>query len=198
MTNQTKVQWIFSSRDNLELEERYDEWASEHNKDMAADFSYLAPERAAHVFAGHVPRHARVLDAGAGTGPVGEAFSHLGYNQMFAMDLSQGMLKEDSKKDIYLEFRQMVMGELLDYVTDSFDTVISVGVLTVGHAPASSFNELTRITRPGGHIASSMRSDAHDSSGFKDKQESLELENKWRLVELSPQFQPLPKGEPDV
>lgn len=198
MTNQNKVQWIYSSRDNRELEERYDEWASEYNKDLATDFSYLAPERAARVFASHVPRHARILDAGAGTGLVGEALSHLGYNQMFAMDLSQGMLEEARKKDIYLEFRQMVMGEPLDYATDSFDAVISVGVLTVGHAPASSFDELIRITRPGGHIAFSLRPDVYENSGFKDKQDSLELEDKWRLVELSPQFQPLPKGEPDV
>ncbi|MDA0988428.1 MAG: class I SAM-dependent methyltransferase [Chloroflexi bacterium] len=198
MTIQNKVQWIYSSRDNRELEERYDEWASEYNKDLAADFSYLAPERAARVFASHVPRHARILDAGAGTGLVGEELSRLGYNQIFAMDLSQGMLEEARKKDIYLEFRQMVMGEPLDYATDSFDAVISVGVLTVGHAPASSFDELIRITRQGGHIAFSMRPDVYENSRFKDKQDSLELENKWRLVELSPKFQPLPKGEPDV
>ena len=162
------------------------------------DFNYLAPERAAYVFASHVPRHACVLDAGSGTGLVGEALAKLGYNQLFAMDLSQGMLEEARKKAIYVELRQMVMGKPLDYPTNSFDAVISVGVLTVAHAPANSFDELVRITRPGGHIAFSLRPDVYENSGFKDKQTALETDGKWRLVEVSEQFQPLPKGEPDV
>ena len=198
ITIQNKVQWIYSSRDNQELADRYDQWAKDYNNDLAVDFNYLAPQRAARVFASHVPRHARVLDAGAGTGLVGEALSELGYSHLFAMDLSQGMLEEARKKDIYVELRQMVMGELLDYPTHSFDAVISVGVLTVGHAPASSFDELVRITRPGGHIVFSLRPDVYENNGFKDKQTTLELEAKWRLVEISEQFQPLPKGEPDL
>jgi SAM-dependent methyltransferase len=162
------------------------------------DFNYLAPERAARVFASHVPRHARILDAGAGTGLVGESLSELGYHQLFAMDLSQGMLEEARKKDIYVALRQMVMGEPLDYPTDSFDAVISVGVLTLGHAAASSFDELMRITKPGGHIAFSLRPDVYENNGFKEKQTALEADGKWRLVEISEQFQPMPKGEPDV
>ena len=46
----------------------------------------------------------------------------------------------------------MVMSEKLDFPSDSFDAVVTVGVLTVGHAPASSLDELVRITSPGGHI----------------------------------------------
>ena len=59
-------------------------------------------------------------------------------------------------------------------------------------------DELVRITRPGGHIAFSLRPDVYENSGFKDKQTALETDGKWRLVEVSGQFQPLPKGEPDV
>ena len=73
-----------------------------------------------------------------------------------------------------------------------------VGVLTVGHAPANSLDELIRITRSGGHIVFSLRPDVYRDSGFKEKQDSLEEEGKWKLVESSEEFQPLPKGEPDV
>jgi predicted TPR repeat methyltransferase len=198
MTNQNKIQWVYSSKDNQELEERYDQWAKDYNNDLAVEFLYLAPQRAARVFASHVPRHAHVLDAGAGTGLVGEALSEMGYHQMSAMDMSRGMLEEARKKDIYRDLCQMVMGEPLDYPTDSFDAVISVGVFTVGHAPASSFNELIRITKPGGHIAFSLRPDVYENNGFRDKQTSLELEDNWRLVEVSTEFQPMPKGEPDI
>lgn len=90
------------------------------------------------------------------------------------------------------------MGEPLGFATDSFDAVVSVGVFTVGHAPASSFDELIRITRPGGYIIFTLRPDVYRKSGFKEKQASLESEDKWKLVEVSKEFQTLPKGEPDV
>ncbi|MBW2631776.1 MAG: hypothetical protein JRC90_08455 [Deltaproteobacteria bacterium] len=71
-------------------------------------------------------------------------------------------------------------------------------MLTVGHAPASSFDELIRITRPGGYIVFSLRPDVYRDSGFKEKQDALESEGKWKPVETSEEFQTMPKGEPDV
>jgi SAM-dependent methyltransferase len=195
---QKRVQWIYTSKDNKELEERYDQWANDYDADLDEGFGYLGPQRAVEYFVKYVPQNARVLDAGAGTGLVGELLAGRGYKDLVAMDLSKGMLEEAKKKNAYREFHQMVMGETLDYATDSFDAVISIGVLTIGHAPASSFDELIRITRPGGYIVFSLRPDVYRDSGFKEKQDALEAEGKWELVEASEEFQPLPKGEPDV
>jgi len=198
MDRTERVQWIYSSSDNKELEERYDQWAKDYDADLDEGFGWLGPQRAVEFFTRHVPKEARILDAGAGTGLVGELLAKQGYNHLVAMDLSSGMLEEARKKNVYREFHQMMMGEPLNYATDSFDAVISVGVLTVGHAPASSFDELIRITRPGGHIVFSLRPDVYRDSGFKEKQDALEASGKWKLVEVSEEFQPLPKGEPDV
>jgi len=195
---QERVQWIYTSKDNKELEERYDQWAKDYDADLDEGFGYLGPQRAVEYFIKYVPQNARVLDAGAGTGLVGELLAGRGYKDLVAMDLSKGMLEEAKKKNAYREFHQMVMGETLDYATDSFDAVISIGVLTIGHAPASSFDELIRITRPGGYIVFSLRPDVYRDSGFKEKQDALEAEGKWKLVEASEEFQPLPKGEPDM
>jgi SAM-dependent methyltransferase len=193
-----RVQWIYSSRDNTELAERYDRWAKDYDSDLDEGFGWTGPQRAADFFARHVPKDARVLDAGAGTGLVGQLLARQGYKNLVAMDLSKGMLEEARKKNVYREFHQMMLGETLGFDTDSFDAVISVGVLTVGHAPASSFDELIRVTKPGGYIVFSLRPDVYRDSGFKEKQEALEQSGKWKLVEVSEEFQPLPKGEPDV
>lgn len=91
----------------------------------------------------------------------------------------------------------MVMGEPLAFVTDSFDVVVSTGVLTVGHAPASSFDELIRITRPGGYILFTLRTDVYEDRGFREKQTALESEGKWALAEVSDKT-PLLLKEPDV
>ena len=198
MERRDKVKWIYSSRDNKELEERYDIWAKDYDVDLDEEFGWLGPQRAVEYFVKFVPKDARILDAGAGTGLVGELLARRGYNNLVALDLSRGMLEEARKKNVYRKFHHMVMGEPLDYATDSFDAVISVGVLTVGHAPASSFDELIRITRPGGYIVFSLRPDVYRDNGFKEKQDDLVTTGKWSLVIASEEFQPLPKGEPDV
>lgn len=198
MESQNRVQWVYSSRDNQELAERYDQWAKDYDKDLEQDFEWLGPQRAADIFAEYVAKDARILDAGAGTGLVGKLLKDKGYQQMVAMDLSAGMLEEAEKKNAYLEFHCMVMGETLGFGTDSFDAIVSVGVLTVGHAPANSLDELVRITKPGGYIVFSLRPDVYEDAGFKEKQAGLESAGKWKLVEESEKFQPLPKGEPEV
>ncbi|MFC1958147.1 class I SAM-dependent DNA methyltransferase [Chloroflexota bacterium] len=195
---QERVQWIYSSRDNKELSNRYDQWAKDYDADLDEGFGWLGPQRAVDFLVKYVSKDARILDAGAGTGLVGALLAKQGYDNLVAMDLSKGMLEEARKKNAYREFHQMVMGEKLDYATDSFDAVISVGVLTVGHAPASSIDELIRVTKPGGYIVYSLRPDVYRDNGFKERQDALEAEGKWKLAEVSEEFPPLPKGEPDV
>jgi len=192
------LRWIYSSQGNKELEERYDQWARDYDADLDREYGWRGPQLAAELFARYVPKGARVLDAGAGTGLVGEALSKLGYGDLVAMDLSAGMLEEARGKNVYREFHQMVMGETLDYPTDSFDAVVSVGVLTLGHAPASSLNELVRVTKPGGYIVFTLRPDVYEGHGFKETQKALESSGRWKLVEATDGFQPLPKGEPDL
>lgn len=193
-----RVQWVYESTNDKELEHRYDQWASDYDNDLAEEFAWNAPQNATDVFAKHVDQSARVLDAGAGTGLVGECLVKAGYNNLVAMDLSKGMLEEAKSKNLYNEFHHMSLGGTLDFSTDEFDAVISVGVFTQGHAPANSFDELARITKPGGLIVFSLRVDTYESGGFKEQQTGMEEAGVWRLAEMTGQFQPLPKGEPEV
>ena len=75
---------------------------------------------------------------------------------------------------------------------------MAMGVLTVGHAPPSSLDELVRIIRPGGTIIFSMLHQEPVETDFKQKQDELVRQGVWRLVEDTPYFQSLPYGEPDV
>ncbi len=196
--SENRVQWVYAATNNQELEERYDQWAAEYDRDLEENFAWNAPGTAARVLADLAPASAKILDAGAGTGLVGEALVKLGYGDMVAIDLSMGMLEEARGKGVYTDFRQMVLGEHLDFDTDSFDAVISVGVFTLGHAPVNSFDELVRVTKPGGFIVFSLRTDVYEENGFKEKQSALEADGKWTLAQVTDPFQPLPKGEPEV
>lgn len=193
-----RVQWVYASENNRQLEERYDEWAKEYDDDLADDFGYVMPRMAAETFARFVPKDARILDAGAGTGLVGVELSRLGYSDIEAMDMSSGMLQVADAKSVYGALHQMVMGEPLGFENDRYDAILGVGVLTLGHAPANSLDELVRVTKPGGCIAFTLRPDVYEQNGFREKQEQLVAAGKWELAEVTDEFHGMPKGEPDV
>ena len=198
MSSENKVQWVYASENNQQLQERYDEWAKDYDEDLEDDFGYVIPRMAAEAFSRFVPRDARVLDAGAGTGLVGVELDRLGYSNIEAMDLSRGMLDEAKQKGVYADFHQMVMGESLDFDTGGFDATIGVGVFTLGHAPASSFDELARIVRPGGFVVFTLRPDVYEQNGFREKQQQLESDGIWELAHVTEEFAGMPVGEPDV
>ena len=195
---QDRVQWIYASESVGQLEERYDRWAADYDADLLNDFGWLGPRQAADVFRRYVPASARVLDAGAGTGLVGERLKGLGYSNIEALDLSAGMLEEARKKNAYTAFHQMTLGETLDFPTGAFDATVCVGVLTLGHAPANSLYEMVRVTRPGGHVVFTLRPDVYENNGFREVQDELAATGRWTLEEATEPIASLPKGEPDV
>lgn len=196
MAENERIQWVYSSKTNRELEDRYDQWASEYDSDLGG-LGWTGPRAAAEVLARFVAPEAKVLDAGAGTGLVGVELKHLGFSDITAIDISTGMLEVARGTGAYRTVKREVLGEPLSYDRDAFDAVISVGTLTIGHAPPDSLDELIRVTKPGGKIVFSMRPDHFEPSGFKAKQEALERSGKWKLVERGEAFHPIAQ-EPDV
>jgi SAM-dependent methyltransferase len=190
-----RLDWIYSASDKQDLENRYDLWAKEYEADVVS-YGYKIPG----ILAGFLGRYvkagdSKILDAGAGTGVMAELMSPLGYKNLVAMDFSQGMLAMAAAKGVYSELHRMVMGEHLDFPDDYFAATVAVGVISVGHAPPESFDELIRCTSPGGYIIFSVRADAQ---GFKERQDLLEQENRWRLIEATEPFVSMPLGEPDI
>ena len=192
-----RVQWVYAAKDNRELEERYDEWAGEYDQDLREEFHWIAPRTTVALFSRYVACSAKILDAGVGTGLVGECLIDAGFDDLHGIDLSVGMLDVARDKGIYRELRQMTLGEHLDFADDTFDAVISVGVFTTGHAPAHAFDELIRITRSGGYIFFSLKTELHEA-GFGRYLDGLEAAGKWSVAKRSERYRPMPKGEPEV
>lgn len=191
-----RVQWVYSSKNNQELADRYDQWAKSYEQDLIATFGRLHREPIIDLVVKYVPPNAQILDAGTGT--MGQWLHQLGYRKLVGIDLSEGMLAEAQKKNVYTTLRQMVLGELLDFPNAYFDAVTACGVFTYGHAPSSSFDELIRVTKPGGYILFTLRPDFYQNSDFKDKMTALEASGQWKLVEFGDTYQAEPKGQPDM
>src|SRR3712207_4165246 len=129
---------------------------------------------------------------------MGVVLGPLGYSDLIGIDVSRDMLEYASTKGAYKELHQMELGGQLDLPTDAFAAVLSTGVFAAGHAPPESFDELIRVTRPGGYVIFSVRTDVYVESGFKEKQEALEKEGRWRLVETSEPFAHLRFEDPEL
>ncbi len=197
MDVKSKVHFVYSAKNNQELAERYDLWAPDYDQELEELFGYVAPQKGAEILSGYVSKDAQILDAGAGTGLVGQALRRLGYCNLVGVDTSEGMLSRAREKKVYQALYQWDLGKSLSFSTASFGAVISVGVFTYGHAQATCFDELTRVTKPGGYIIFSLRPDFYENSGFKEKLASLETAGKWELVEVSEEFLCFPKYDSD-
>lgn len=188
MNTEDKVQWVYSSQNDQELTDRYDTWAQDYEQDLEEQFGYIGPEQAADVLVKYVSTDARILDAGAGTGLVGEFLARRGCQNIEAMDMSVGMLEQAEQKNVYQALHQGILGETLDFPTASFDAIISVGVFTYGHVGSDAFDELIRITKSRGYIIFTVSVGHYENSDFKTKLTSLESAGKWTQVKTTEPF----------
>jgi len=189
---------VYAATTNDELEVAYDEWADDYDAHVTS-FGWKSPAVVAGLFGRYMRNcNARVLDAGAGTGMMGELLMIMGYGDLTGIDLSNGMLTKAKKTGAYKEVRRMVIGEHLDFADNSFDACQSVGVFTAGHAPASGFDELVRIVAPGGYIIFSLLDAVYLEGGFKAKFDALAAEKRWERVEKTPAYSALPYENPDI
>jgi len=186
------------AKSSQEVAEIYDNWAEDYERRILS-YGYSTPA----VVAGFLCRYVRsedgtVLDAGAGTGITGAVLAPLGYRKLVGIDISVNMLEFARKKDVYKDLRQMELGGQLDLPTDAFAAVVSTGVFAAGHAPPRSFDELIRITKPGGHLIFSVRTDVYVEGGYEEKQGALEGKGRWLLVEASEPFSHLRYEDPTL
>lgn len=194
----SKVQKVYAAKSLQEQEKAYDDWAMQYEQDLCA-MGYRGPAVVAGMFARHLPSGTTpILDAGCGGGLQSEPLAAMGYRGITGIDLSEGMMKVAASKGIYAELKQQTLGETLDFPDDHFAAVLTCGVITPGHAPAHSFDELLRVTKAGGIIVSSLRDDPEQLPEYPAALDRLEKAGKWELVDKSDSFQTMPYGEPEV
>jgi predicted TPR repeat methyltransferase len=188
---------VYTAKSREDLEKAYDDWAASYDEDVFK-LGYLFPAVAAGYIGRHVPAGSKIVDAGAGTGIMGRVLRATEYDDLTGFDLSNGMLGRARSLGIYRQLDRMVIGQPLGYNTDSFDACVSIGTFTEGHAPASGFDEIARIVRPGGWFIVTIREDVYHDDGFKAKEEELAAAGKMTLIDRSETFRVFSESEPDI
>lgn len=83
---------ICDTQSTEELKNKYDGWAKTYDRDVRKDWSFM-PGNIARTLSQLLPqKESVILDAGAGTGLVGEALAQKEYSNITAVDLSEKML----------------------------------------------------------------------------------------------------------
>jgi ubiquinone/menaquinone biosynthesis C-methylase UbiE len=185
---------VYGARDPGELDRAYDAWAGTYDVDVMS-LGYLNTAVVTAMTARHVGRQAgEILDVGAGTGIIGEVLAALGYAPLAAIDLSDGMLAVARAKGVYGELYNMELGRPLDFADDRFAATVGSGVFTVGHAPAAAYDELARVTRPGGHVVVAVTDKAQAELGFGERQATLARDGRWRLADVTGPYLVMPNA----
>lgn len=172
----------------------YDAWADSYDSEMAA-VGYRHPSVCLAMVARHLPKGAGpVLDAGAGTGILGEWLPIIGHPQVEAIDISPGMLKVAQAKGVYAKLHQADLRGPLPFVDGYFAAVVSAGVFTTGHVGAEALDEILRIVRPGGLAVLSVKDTVWDA-GFRARIEALVQEKRVEVRDTTPPYISMP-GQP--
>ncbi|MFT5702103.1 MAG: putative TPR repeat methyltransferase [Desulforhopalus sp.] len=174
---------VLNASTTEELSKAYGEWADNYDQDLIDEMGYVAPLLATQLFSDNVEdRSTTILDAGCGTGLVGEHLCRHGYTNIEGLDYSGAMLEKAGQKQIYLKLTQGDLTGCLDITSNTFDAVISVGTFTCGHVGPEAFDELLRIVKPGGHICFTVREQAWEEDSYLDKIETLQRKGAWTML----------------
>ncbi|CAH2219684.1 Williams-Beuren syndrome chromosomal region 27 isoform X1 [Pelobates cultripes] len=139
----------------------YDRWAQEYEEDVSV-LEYNAPRLVAAVLASRCISNREsklVLDVACGTGLVAQELLRCGFRLFHGLDGSARMLEMAETKKLYQELKQCMLGQgPLPSTSDFYDVVIIVGALSDGQVPVSVIHELLRVTKPGGLLCLTTRS----------------------------------------
>jgi len=155
---------VYDAKAPEEVAALYDGWADSYDDEMARA-GYRHPTLGLALLARHLTRGGGpVLDAGCGTGTLGQWLGIVGLGPVTGLDLSEGMLARAVAKGGYDALHRLALGEALPFADNAFGGVISTGVFTTGHVGAEGLPELVRITRAGGVLVLTVKTTLWEGS----------------------------------
>lgn len=185
ISKQEILEKVYTADNHGDLMDAYQLWAGDYDTDTVDKFGYVAPIGAAKALDKFLSGHeAKILDAGCGTGLVGQVLHRMGYKKIDALDYSQAMLDQAKEKGVYGDFFQADLSKSVALESDTYDAVVCVGTLTYAHVGPEAFDEFIRITKPGGRVCFTIREGAYEDYDYRKRMLELETNNVWELLEM--------------
>ena len=151
----------------------YRDWAASYDAEITEN-GYQTPRRCAEALARHCDNHqVRILDSGCGTGLSGIAFREQGFTNLHGNDLSNEMIAIAQSRDIYQSVQLVDLHNALDFAVGHYDVIAAVGVISVGHAPASTIAQMFDKLATGGIFIYSINDASIEDGSFTAATELL-------------------------
>jgi predicted TPR repeat methyltransferase len=167
-----------------ELEELYKVWADNYDHDVVKVIGYVGHSITTELLMKYVDNSkAKILDAGCGTGLVGEVLHERKFKNIVGIDFSQTMLDQALKKNVYQSLALSDLTEKLAFKDNTFDAIVSAGTFTCGHVGPEAFSELIRVTKTGGYISFTVRDQEWNRLPYEKTIRELEEKNLWLCME---------------
>lgn len=167
-----KAYALETPEDNLAL---YADWATTYDTGFAIDMDYRLPQIVAEILTEHKPQ-GPILDVGAGTGLVAQAFPVSGSVEMHALDISPEMLAVAMNKGRYARAIQADLTLPLQLKSDTYGAVVSSGTFTHGHVGPVAMDGLLRVARSGAVFVLAINAEHFEARGFTEKFADLETD----------------------
>jgi predicted TPR repeat methyltransferase len=185
-----KLDAVYAARSGAEVARTYDAWAATYDAEMAA-LGYRHPTICLALLARHLPPGGPVLDAGAGTGLIGEWLRLTGYAPVEGVDLSPGMLAVAAGKGAYDRLEEGDLTRRLPFEDSRYSGAVCSGVFTTGHVGAEGLDELLRVVRPGGVLVLTVKDITWDG-GFAARVAELEAAGIVATLDATPSYSSMP------
>lgn len=148
----------------------YCKWAAEYDEDLGS-LEYCAARVGAEYCVKYLQgrEQPKVIDLGAGTGLVAEAINKIrpGYALLDALDLSQDMLDEAAKKNLYSKLICEGMSDNMPrFNQDEYDCGVCIGTFTPGHVGPEVVEECLRILKCNSPFVFSVRKSMYDDPKY--------------------------------
>lgn len=168
----------------------YDEWATAYDKDLNAT-GYASPQRAVDTVVANISASKSqsstltILDAGCGTGLVADYLARSSLAGKFlldGLDYSPKMLDAARAKGLYRDLETADLNNPIARSSGSYQVVICVGTLTMGHVGAKVFQEFSRVAVKDGIIVATVHGGIWESGGYKAQVEELQQNGVVQIV----------------
>ncbi|NWH04043.1 class I SAM-dependent DNA methyltransferase [Desulfobacter latus] len=158
-----------------EVEEYYNKWGKDY-EDSVKNWDYDAPEKATALLKEYKQVDGTVCDAGCGSGLTGEALNAGGFKSIIGFDLSPDFAAVAKEKGVYEDVHIVNMNEKpFRYEDNQFANLICIGTLTYIEDVPEAVREFARITKPGGMVIFTHRTDMIDDE-FTGKLEAIKAD----------------------
>ena len=182
---------VYAAETSEELAAVYDRWSDGYDRYMN-EGGYRHPSVCAALIARYISDlQAPLLDAGVGTGLVGDLLGLLGYQKLTGIDISKGMLKVAHKKGVYSELKHADLLSDVSLPKSNYAAAVAAGVFTTGHVGTRGFDTLTSLVAANGWLIITVKSTIWEG-GFSDYMDAKERSGSIKILEKTEPYNSIP------